>query len=212
MNGGGVRFGFLIGLGGLEQIVVGFDGVGIDPGALQCGGVVEQQARVEIEGNTIDSAVDRVGRDLLWCDIYGVWAEHLLDVPQVAREAADLRIVQEHAVGHIGASDEGVLQLRIDIDGDVVHLDVGVDGVELLDGSFENLEQVSGTVPDGDLTLGALAAGGFQNVGVVGTVASGDGRATCAQCGPGNGSGGSGLQEVPTPNARLGFHGHSLVY
>jgi hypothetical protein len=92
----------------------------------------------------------------------------------VVGEAGDELVVEEDAVGHVGAGDERVLQLGADVDGLVVDLDVGVLLVERGDGVVEDLEEVAFAVPDGDLAAGARLGGRLQLVGCGGVAAAGD--------------------------------------
>nr|BFF25581.1 hypothetical protein GCM10025732_35460 [Glycomyces mayteni] len=195
--------GGLVVAGGLEQVVVGLDRLDVDPGGFEGGRVVEQQARVEVEGDAVDAAADGVDVELLRGDVGGVRGEHVAEVPQVVGEAADLGVVEEHAVGHVGAGDERVLELRVDVDGDVVDLDVGIFGVEVGDDALEDLEEVAGAVPDGDLAFGAV--GGLEEARRAGFLVGGDVGSAGGQ-GGGPGGEGGGREQGASPE-EMALHG-----
>src|SRR5690606_2551915 len=110
----------------------------------------------------------------------------------------------------VGAGDERVLQFGVDVDGDVVDLDVGVDGVEVVDDALEDLEEVAGAVPDGDLALGVLGGGRLERVGAAAFAPlGGDGRPARGQAEP-SGRGERGRSEGSASEV-VAKHGHSLV-
>jgi hypothetical protein len=157
-----------------EQVVVSLDGRRIHAGLLERRGVVVEQTRVGVERDTIDAAADGVDDDLLGRNVVHVGGEYIAQVPERVGQAGDFRVVEEDAIRHIGAGDEGVLQLRIDIDRLMVHGDVGVDLIEILDGIVEDLVEVSRAIPNGDLALRGFLGRGREAIGRCGIAPSRD--------------------------------------
>ena len=76
-------------------------------------------------------------------------------------ECRHLGIVEEDSVRNICSGDKGILKFCVDIDGLVVNLDVGILLIEVSDGIFEDSEEVTRAVPNGD-----FAAWGFFRRGL----------------------------------------------
>src|SRR5690606_8409299 len=107
--------------------------------------------------------------------------ERVAQVPQVVGVAGHELVVEEHAVGNVAAGDERVLQLGADVDGFVVHDDVGVLLVEGRDRLVEDLEEVALSIPDGDLALRRGLCRSLELGGVGRRVVSADRRTASGQ-------------------------------